>query len=178
LQLGRGLFAPLEVALLETPVDTDGQVVRDTRGDVDNLLNANISKSGGDDIRWETEESLGDLTGTGVLVVKSGDESERLTPDVDLEMDRTLGENGSLTRRQSVAHETSSVLLDEPDFHLTVNEEKELCRSGMGVGGVHSARCHLTDSHGHAIRKERGEVGDIGESEVSAGAPAVPIPAL
>jgi hypothetical protein len=41
---------------------------------------------------------------------------------------------------QSVPDEASSVLLDEPDFHLTVNEEKELGRSGMGVGGVHSAR--------------------------------------
>ena len=27
---------------------------------------------------------------------------------------------------------------------------------------------HLTDSHGHAIRKKRGEVGNIGDSESSA----------
>jgi len=31
LQLGRGLLAPLKVALLETPVDTDGEVVRDLK---------------------------------------------------------------------------------------------------------------------------------------------------
>jgi hypothetical protein len=31
LQLVRGLWAPLEVALLETPVDTDGKVVRDLK---------------------------------------------------------------------------------------------------------------------------------------------------
>jgi hypothetical protein len=31
LQLVRGLWAPLEVALLEAPVDTDGKVVRDLK---------------------------------------------------------------------------------------------------------------------------------------------------
>jgi len=172
LELGRGLFTPLEVTLLETPVDADGQVVRDTFGNVDNLLNTDISESGSDNIRGETEESLGNLTGTGVLVVKSGDESKRFTPSVDLEMDRTLGEDGSLTWSQSVADESSTVLLDEPDFHLTVNEVKKLSRPGMGVGGIHSARFHLSDSHGYAIRKERREVGDVGEREVSPGAPA------
>jgi len=171
LQLGRGLITPLEVALLKAPVDTDGHVVRDTSGEADNLLNADISESGGDDIGWETEESLGNLAGTWVLVVKSGDESERLTAGVDLVMDGTLGENGSLALSQGVGDETSSVLLDEPDFHVAINEVKELGRPGMGMGGVHSARRHLTDSHGHAIREERREVGDIGEGEVSAGTP-------
>jgi len=31
---------------------------------------------------------------------------------------------------------------------------------------------HLSDSHGYAIRKERREVGDVGECEVSPGVPA------
>jgi len=31
LLLGRGLLAPLKVALLETPVDANGQVVRDLK---------------------------------------------------------------------------------------------------------------------------------------------------
>jgi len=84
--------------------------------------------------------SLGDLAGTGVLVVKSSDESDRFTPEVDLVMDRTLGENGSLTLSQSVDDEASSVLLNEPGFHIPVDEVKELGRSGMGMGGVHSAR--------------------------------------
>ena len=76
MQLGRGLVAPLEVALLEAPVDTDGQVVRDleehdisvkqgskeaairtyTNGDINDLFNADVSESGGDDIGWETED--------------------------------------------------------------------------------------------------------------------------
>lgn len=84
--------------------------------------------------------SLGNLTGTWVLVVKGGDESERLTAGVDLVMDGTLGENGSLTWGQSVDDEASSVLLDEPDFHVAVNEVKELGRPRMGMRGVHSAR--------------------------------------
>ena len=87
-----------------------------------------------------TLTSLSDLTNTGVLVAKSGDESKRFTPKVDLVMDRTLGEKGSLTLRYGVDNETGSVLLDERSFHLTVNDEQELGRSGMGVGAVHSAR--------------------------------------
>jgi len=35
LQLGRGLLAPLKVALLETPVDTNGEVVRDLKDKYD-----------------------------------------------------------------------------------------------------------------------------------------------
>jgi hypothetical protein len=30
---------------------------------------------------------------------------------------------------------------------------------------------HLSDSHGHAVRKERREVGDIGKGEVPTGVP-------
>jgi len=84
--------------------------------------------------------SLTDLIDTRVFVVKSSDESERFTPGVDLIMDRTLGENCSLTRSQGVDDESSPVLLDEPGFHIALDEIKELGRSGMGVGGVHSAR--------------------------------------
>ena len=84
--------------------------------------------------------SLSDLTNTGVLVVKSGNESKRFTPKVDLVMDRTLGEKGSLTLIYVVDDETSSVLLDEPSFQLAVNDVQELGRSGMGVGAVHAAR--------------------------------------
>jgi len=163
------LIAPLEVALLETPVNTDGEAVRDTSGNGNDLFDADISKGGIDNIRWETEESLSDLASTGVLVVKSSDEEEGITPEVDLIMDRTFGEKGSLTLRHGVDDEASSVLLNEPSFHLAVNNEQELGCSGMGVGGVHSARCHLTDSHSHAIRKKCREIGDIGDGEVSTG---------
>jgi hypothetical protein len=57
---------------------------------------------------------LGDLTSTRVLVVKSGDESDRITPGVKLVMNGTLGEYGSLTLSQGVDDESSAVLLDEP----------------------------------------------------------------
>lgn len=55
-------------------------------------------------------------------------------------MDRTLGKEGSLTCGQLVDDKASSVLLDEPGFHIAVDEIKELGCSGMGVGGVHSTR--------------------------------------
>jgi len=168
LQLERGLITPLEVALLEAPVNTDGQVVRDARGDFDDQLEADISESGIDDIRGETEESLSGLVNSGVLIVESGDESDRFTAEVELVMDRTLGENCSLTPGEGVDDKASPVLFDEPGIHLTINEEQELGRSRVGVGGVHSARCHLADSHSHTVRKESREVGDIGDGEVSA----------
>lgn len=163
-------MGPLEAALLEAPVDTDGKAIRETSGEFNNFLNANISKGGSNDIRGETEESLGDLAGTRVLVVKSSDEEERFTPGVDLIMDRTLGEKGALTRSHRIDDETRSVLLDEPGFHGSIDEEKDLGRSGMGVRGVHSARRHLSDSQGDAVREERREVCDIGDGEASAGA--------
>ena len=82
--------------------------------------------------------SLGDLADSRVLVVKSGDESERLTPEVDLEMDRSHWEDGSLAFGQGVDDESSSVLFDEPGFHLTVTDDvEELGRPGMGVRSVH-----------------------------------------
>lgn len=178
LLLGLGLFTPLQVAPLETPVDADGQVVRNTSGEADNLLDTNISESGSDDIRWETEESLSDLVNTRVLIVESGDECEGFTAEVELEMDRSFGEDGSLTLGQRVSDKASTVLLDESDVHLAVDEEQEFGRSGVGVWGVHSARCHLTDSQGHAVRKEGGEVGDVGDGEVSAGIPGGSNPSI
>jgi hypothetical protein len=30
---------------------------------------------------------------------------------------------------------------------------------------------HLSDCHGHAVRKERGEIGDVGKGEVPTGIP-------
>jgi len=174
LLLGLGLVTPLEVALLETPINTDGKVVRDTSGEVDDLLNTDISKGGSDDIRWETEKSLGDLVNARVFVVKSSDESNWFTAEVELVVDRSLGENGSLTLTQGVDDEASAVLLDEPGVHLTVNEEQELRRSGMGVRAVHSARCHLADCQGHPVGEERREVRDVGDGEVPAGVPCGP----
>ena len=49
--------------------------------------NGPISVSTTSENRIRILTSLGDLTGTGVLVVKGGDESNRVTPEVDLVMD-------------------------------------------------------------------------------------------
>ena len=55
-------------------------------------------------------------------------------------MDRSLGEERSLTFAHGVDDESSTILLDEPGFYLAVNDVQEFGRSGMGVGGVHPAR--------------------------------------
>lgn len=83
---------------------------------------------------------MGDRVNTRVLVIESSDKGDGFTPVVDLIMDGTLGEDGSLTLSQCVDDKASAVLLDEPGIHRAVNEKQELGRSGMGVGGVHSAR--------------------------------------
>lgn len=154
LLLCRGLWAPLDVAPLETAVDADRKVVRDASGEFNDLLNTDISKSCSDDISRETKESLGDLAGTRVLIVKRGDESKGFTPKVGLEMGRTLGENRTLTLSQGVDNESRPVLLNKPRLELTAaGEVQELGRSGMGVRRVHSTRCQLTDGHSHPIGK-------------------------
>jgi len=171
LLLCRGLWAPLDVAPLEAAVDADRQVVRDASGEFNDLLNTDISKSRGDDISWEAKESLGDLTGTRVLIVKRGDESKGFTPKVGLEMGRTLGEDRTLTLTQGIDNESRPVLLNKPRLELTTaGEVQELGRSGMRVRRVHSTRCQLTDVHSHPIGEERGEVGDVGQGKVSTGA--------
>ena len=96
-----------------------------TSGETDDFLNTDVPESGSDNIRWETEDwrkrsdinmshlekyrnlgtlltSLGDLVNTRVLVVKSSDEGNRFTAEVDLEMDRTLGEDVKVTAEMRV----------------------------------------------------------------------------
>ena len=42
---------------------------------------------------------------------------------------------------------------------------------GSGRRSALADLLHLTDSHGHTVRKEGREIGDIGESQVSASSP-------
>lgn len=131
--------------------------------------------------------SLSDLVGTRVLIVKSSDEDERITSNIDLVVDGTLGEDRSLTSGQGVEDEPSAVLLDESGFHRSVHKVQKLGCSRVGVRGVHTARAeirifvrsgrmkgdkevhlrHLTDSHSHAVGEQGGEVGDARDGESS-----------
>jgi len=83
--------------------------------------------------------SLSDLGGTGVLVVKGGDEEGWIAAGVDLVVDRSLREKCTLTFGQDIGDEASTVLFDESGFQLSGHEVKDLCRSGVGVGGIHAA---------------------------------------
>jgi len=151
-----GLFSPLEATFLKAPVDANGQVVRDlgeektqnlgegesdgcstyTNGNVNDLLETDVSESSINNIRWETEDcsdqssatirynrvppeltSLTDLGGTRILIIKSSDEEERFTSGVDLVVDRTLGEDRSLTLGHGVKDESGAALFDESGFH-------------------------------------------------------------
>ena len=50
-----------------------------------------------------------------------------------------MGEKGTLAFSQDVVDEASSILFNEPGFHLSAYEIKDLGRSGVGVRGVHAA---------------------------------------
>ena len=77
--------------------------------------------------------SLSDLSATGVLAIKSGNEEDRIATDIYLIVDRSLREKGTLPFGQGIADEASAVLFDEPGFHLSVHEVKDLVRSWVGV---------------------------------------------
>jgi len=179
-----GLLSPLEPAFLKAPVDTNGQVVRDlgkekktqnsgegeqdcggtyTNGNVNNLLETDVSESGIDDVGWETEDcldqssatircsrvpleltSLSDLGGTRVLIIKSSDEGERFASSIDLVVDGTLGEERSLALGHSVEDESSTTLFDETGFHRrAIHSVQELGRPRVSVRGVHTARAGM-----------------------------------
>lgn len=84
---------------------------------------------------------MSDQAHTRVLIVDGGDEGEGFTPEISLEMDRSLWEDGSLTLSQRVDDDSSSALFEEPGLHLTVTSDVEdLGRSGVGVRGAQSTR--------------------------------------
>jgi len=83
--------------------------------------------------------SLRNLGGTGVFVVKRGDEEDRVAAGVDLVVDRPLREERTLTFGQDIVDEASTVFFDESGFHLSSHKVKDLGRSGVGVRGVHAA---------------------------------------
>ena len=89
---------------------------------------------------------MSNLADARVFIVKDGDESERFTPEVNLEMNRPLREDGSLTLGHGIDYDPSPALFDEPSLHLTVaSDVKDLCRAGMCVWGVHPTRSNLND---------------------------------
>lgn len=79
-----------------------------------------------------------DLGGTRILIIKSSDEEERFTSGVDLVVNRTLGEDRSLTLCHCVEDESGAALFDESGFHGSVHNVQELGRSRVGVRGVHA----------------------------------------
>ena len=83
--------------------------------------------------------SLSDLGGTGVFVIKSGDEEDGIAASVDLVVDRPLGEKCTLTFGQDVVDKASTVLFDESGFEFSGHEVKDFGRSRVGVRSIHAA---------------------------------------
>jgi len=168
LLLFHSLITPGETTFLETPVDADGQVIWDPSGKVSNLLETDVSESGLGDVRRKPEEALSDLTGTRVLVIESSDKEDWITAGVDLIVDRPMRKKGALTFGQDVVDEASTVLSNEPGFHLSAHEVKDLGCPGVCVRGVHAAWLHLADSHGNAIGEQGWEIRDVSGSHIAA----------
>jgi len=104
------------------------------------------AKSGRENISRETKESLGDCIDAWERIPEEGDEGDRLTTVVELEMDGTLGEESGLELENLVVDELNAVLGDEARNERAVSDKIELWGSWMGMGSVKTTRSKETGS--------------------------------
>jgi hypothetical protein len=79
-------------------------------------------------------------------IPEEGDEGDRLTTVVELEVDGTLGEESGLVGKDLVVDELSAVLGDHARDERSVSDKIELWGPGMSVRGVKTARSKETGS--------------------------------
>lgn len=148
-------------ALLDTLGDGDGDVGLEL-GEVAGVDLLGEAEGGVDDGRVDVdEEVLGDGAGTGVLGVEAGDANGRLAVEVLLEVDRALGEDGTLELGQGrVELGRQTILQDEAGQHRGLGDQgEELGRVRVDVRGVKTAGVEEDTGSRNAQVSEDGEVG-------------------
>ncbi|GJC91475.1 pantothenate transporter liz1 [Colletotrichum higginsianum] len=151
------LGVPLDAALVQAGVDAEGDVGRDVLaealevGAVDGL---HAAEGGGDDVRAEVEEGLGDLLDAWVDVVEAGDEDGVLAVRVELLVDGALGEDGHLEGVHGVGDGVEAVLDDEVGDEAALDDDVELGGAVVDVGRVHAAGAEEGERHGGAVADE------------------------
>jgi hypothetical protein len=163
------LVTTLDLALVEATLDAKGERIWDRRGNPHHLVNSDITKRGIDDLRWNPEEPLGNGRSTRVHTVQTSHEADGLAVQVRLEVEGSLGEDGTLTRAEDVGDESRPVVSDETDFKARPRYHvEEFSGTRVKVRRGQSARRHLTDSQRHALTEEVGEVCKVGDGDISA----------
>jgi hypothetical protein len=99
-----------------------------------------------DDIVIQSEEVLGDLAGTRVVAVETGDEAGRLAGGVVLEVDAALREDSALEGTEGgVEFGGQAVLKHEARLDEAAGDGEELSGARVDVRGVHAARVEEGD---------------------------------
>lgn len=149
------------VASLETLLDTLRERNRDARPHLVDIGTGDRgleTKSGIHDIAVQTEETLRDAVGSGVLVVERGDEGGVVAGRVELVVDSALWEDGSLEfveRADDFLCE--AVFEDHACGEGAVDDGQELVAARVDVGRVHAAGGEGGDGGGETHCVEEGE---------------------
>ena len=112
--------------------------------DVGMIQEIRKSQVGIDDIRVQREEVLPNSAQARILVTESGDEHCWLAVVIELIMDASLRQYGTLVLRQRGTHlSLQAILKKEAGLHVGAGGEyQELGRARMNVRFIHAARVH------------------------------------
>jgi hypothetical protein len=145
LELPGGLIAARDITTRGAFLKSEGDVIRDLTGNHFNLRLVD-AKSSRDDIGGETEQSLSNCVHAWERIPEEGDEEDRLTTVVVLEMDGTLREESGLVLEDFVEDVLSAILGDHSGDEGTVSNKIELWGPWMGMRGVETAWSKETGS--------------------------------
>lgn len=123
-----------------------------------------------DDGGVDGEEVLGDLARAGVLVAEARDEGRVVAVVVELEVDAALGEDGALEgRERRVLLHREAVLEDQARLDVVARHEREkLAGPRVDVRCVEATRIHEADCRREVLADDAGEVGAVGEVDLTA----------
>jgi len=145
LELSGGLIATGDIATCGAFLKSKSDVIGNLIG---NLVDFGCvdSKSSRENISGKTEESISDCVYAWERIAEEGDEGNRHTTVVELEVDGTLGEESGLVGKDLVVDELSAVLGDHARDERSVSDKIELWGPRMCVRGVKTARSKETSS--------------------------------
>jgi len=139
-----------KTALGEALLNTNGNIGWDQVPELVDVtaVNDNGSTDGsGDDIAWESEEVVGNLRSTEILVVKTGDEDGLTTVWVEFLVDGTLREDVHLEGGDIGVDDTSTVLKNEGSVQSADDWNVQLGTTRVSMRSVETAWSEETDSH-------------------------------
>lgn len=108
-------------------------------------------------ITFEAEEFLSDLTNSRILISETSDEDSLSAVRVELGVDGTSGEDGHGVLGKSVVDVGGTVLGSDGSEELTGDDDVHFSGTGMDVRGVEATGADETHGDGPAIAHECGE---------------------